>query len=190
MTWDARRWGEVACCVSVIWASSVVSVLMFIFPRCDVYVLDDPVSWFKIILQTFLLPTLLTISTLSWPGLINLGKHSTTIFITRTSDMTTTVAHPFLVVMMHLGKSDPISLSGRCCSWPHTAHSASLWPVCCAASPRCEEPAPATLGRAPSVACGASVATQSCVDTQTADMWPMKLREKIDQSIIVGQVKW
>ena len=52
------RGEEVACCVSVIWASaSVVLALMFIYPRSDVYVLDDPVSWFRIIPQTFLLPS-------------------------------------------------------------------------------------------------------------------------------------
>ena len=52
------RGEEVRCCISVvIWAASVVLALMFIYPCGDVYVLDDPVSWFRIILHTFLLPS-------------------------------------------------------------------------------------------------------------------------------------
>ena len=57
MTLDARRGSWVLCFCCYLSCLCCLSSDVYLSLCGDVYVLDDPVSWFRIIVQTFLLPS-------------------------------------------------------------------------------------------------------------------------------------
>ena len=178
MTRDVR-WGSGVLSFCYLSLASVVLALMFIYPRSDVYVLDDPVSWFRIILQTFLLPS-------PSPDQSSSARENTQFYEAAIRSVNPrSASHSYLWPAMR----PPLSKSGQCCPlvlvttevhivWrSHAPH----WPGAGARN---------TVYTTPGVASSSGAgAAQLCVDPRTCNMWPGERRQrKDDQPVKTSQM--